>query len=553
MAKSSISKDSFFNVSGNPNLDAADTGVDPSTGRILTKKERIAIFKKRKINANKVFGKTDPKLSKVGKITKPLAKFGAIVKSDDGVKGSSSDKEDKGGSSGVQPQNKLIEGLSKQISNNSRKITILKNIVKSNIEKVSKILKGDAEKEKKEQREDQRQTQLEDEKDKKKKKEGLLEGVGKSVGKSLLKPVEAVGKTVKGILGRLTDAFTALFMGFVANKGIKMFQALLSGDTETFKKMRNQIIGSLAIAGGIFLALNGGLLALPGIISTVAGAIIPVMTAIIGFLASPAGLIALGLAAGIATIFAIKKIIHKSRGGDVFANERKEIDEEFKEAGLRDTSGFMNFIKGERGEGKRYLVKRDGKDTRLKFDELTEEEKAAVVKRDAAKTNLKDLNKQRQREIKESNKKIDRERKPGYKQLYDSLKKPGHPLAESPSPKDYPELRDYIAETNRLKKAAELKIQQKYDKKAVTISGDDAINTTINTNGNDSVINSNVTKKGVTTLNDVEAEVKEVNNGGTGGEIPTNEGVGTDSIKVDSKNGDNKEVEYTEMQYNAGG
>ena len=108
-------------------------------------------------------------------------------------------------------------------------------------------------------------------------------------------------------------------------------------------------------------------------------------------------MIALGLAAGIATIFAIKKIIHKSRGGDVFANERKEIDEEFKESGVRDTNAFMNFLKMEY-KGKRYLVKRDGKDKRLKFDELTEEEKAAVVKRDAAKTNLKDLNKQRQRE-----------------------------------------------------------------------------------------------------------------------------------------------------------
>ena len=543
MAKSSISKDSFFNVSGNPNLDAADTGVDPSTGRILTKKERISIFKNRKINANKVFGKTNSKLSKVGKITKPLAQFGAIVKSD---------SADKGSSGGAQPQNKLIETLSKQISNNSRKITILKNIVKSNIEKVSKILKGDAEKEKKEQREDQRQTQLEDEKDKKKKKEGLLEGVGKSVGKSLLKPVEAVGKTVKGIMGRLVDAFSALFMGFVANKGIKMFQAMMSGDTETFKKMRNQIIGSLAIAGGIFLALNGGLLALPGIISTVAGAIIPVMTAIIGFLASPAGLIALGIAAGIATIFAIKKIIHKSRGGDVFANERKEIKGELEEAGVRNTNAFMNFLKMEY-KGKRYLVKRDGKDKRLKFDELTEEEKAAVIKEDAATTNLNDLNKQRQREIRESNKKIDRERKPGYKQLYDSLKKPGHPLADAPDPKDYPELRAYIAETNRLKKAAESKIQQKYDKKVVTISGDDAINTTLNTNGNDSVINSNVTKTGVTTLNDVEAEVKVVNNGGTGGEIPTDEGNATNNIRVNSKNRDNSEVDYTEMQYNAGG
>ena len=82
---------------------------------------------------------------------------------------------------------------------------------------------------------------IQDEKDKSKKKEGLLEGVGKSISKTLLKPVEAVGKTVKGVLGRLADAFMALFAGFIANKGIKMIQALMSGDTETFKEYQTKL------------------------------------------------------------------------------------------------------------------------------------------------------------------------------------------------------------------------------------------------------------------------------------------------------------------------
>ena len=491
------------NIPLKPSLSPSISGADPNAGRIRrSSSDRKEIFKKTKINTSKVFGKLDSRMS---------------------------------GSE---------EGLAKQVSNNSRKITLLKNIVKLNIEKVSNILRSNVETEKKEQKEEQKQKTLDDEKDKRKRKEGLLEGVGKSVGKSLLKPVEAVGKTVKGILGRLGDAFSALFMGFVANKGIKMFQAMLSGDTETFKKMRNQIIGSLAIAGGIFLALNGGLLALPGIISTVAGAIIPVMTAILGFLASPAGLIALGIAAGIATIFAVKKIIDKSRGGSVFANERKEIDEEFKEAGLRDTSGFMNFIKGERGEGKRYLVKRDGKDTRLKFDELTEDEKSAVIKRDAAKTNLKDLNKERQLETREAIKKIESERNPVQNKLMDDY------YAGKATYKEY---ETYFNETVRLKKEARVRIQQKYDKKAVTISGSDAINTTLNTDGNESIINSNVTKKGINTLDDVKADIKHVNNEGTGGEITTNDGAATNNINVDSKNNDNDASVYAEMQYNTGG
>jgi len=61
---SNISKDQFFNIQNNPNLDAADTGVDPKTGKILSKKERIDIFRKRKINASKVFGRKSANLVK---------------------------------------------------------------------------------------------------------------------------------------------------------------------------------------------------------------------------------------------------------------------------------------------------------------------------------------------------------------------------------------------------------------------------------------------------------------------------------------------------------
>ena len=39
--------DQFFNLGNNPNLDAADTGIDPATGRILTNEERKKIFKSR--------------------------------------------------------------------------------------------------------------------------------------------------------------------------------------------------------------------------------------------------------------------------------------------------------------------------------------------------------------------------------------------------------------------------------------------------------------------------------------------------------------------------
>ena len=33
--------DQFFNIGNNPNLDAADTGIDPATGKILTPAEVV--------------------------------------------------------------------------------------------------------------------------------------------------------------------------------------------------------------------------------------------------------------------------------------------------------------------------------------------------------------------------------------------------------------------------------------------------------------------------------------------------------------------------------
>ena len=260
--------------------------------------------------------------------------------------------------------------LAKQIQKNSREIVLLKNVVILNTNRVSQILVNDAEREKSIQREAQRKQILKDEKDKSKKKEGLLEGVGKSISKTLLKPVEAVGKTVKGVLGRLADAFMALFGGFIANKGIKMIQAQMSGDTETFKKMRNTIIKSVAVVGGIFLALNGGLLALPGIISGVVSAVISIGGAILGFLASPAGLIALGLAAGVGVLFAMKKGVDaastKLAGGSKFQQKFDDLKGPLTEAGItvtgtgKDEKFFVGDTKSQGGSSSKKTVEKVG-------------------------------------------------------------------------------------------------------------------------------------------------------------------------------------------------
>ena len=489
----------------NPNLDAADTGVDPSTGRYLTKKERVGIFKRRKIKAGNIFGRTSPNLAKVGKIGKPLAKFGAIVKVDD---------ENIGGDApgGVEPKDKLISGLIKQVDNNSKKITILKNIVKLNIQKVSKILVGDAQKEKKEQREDQRQQKIDDEKDKKKKKEGLLERVGKSVGKSLLKPVEAVGKSVKGILGRLGDAFMALFAGFVANKAIKMIQAHMSGDTETFKQMRNTIIKSIAVVGGIFLILNGGLLALPGIISGIISTVISLGGAMMAFMASPAGLIALGIAAGIGVLFALKKGVDaastKGAGGVKFKQKFDELKGPLAEAGIT--------VKGTGKNEKFYVGKADnrGKGQQTVEKAGTPEQKEIVANYITERDRVIGIRDNMRADMESAEKKLREESgggRAGSKKLQDS---------------------GAIGD-------AKAEIREKYEAQ-------------INGVTTSPKINSNPTKTGVTTLDEPKTQVIDTTttSGGGGGGNSGSGKASTGLPSISSSNRDNNHVVYSQTQYN---
>ena len=498
----------------NPNLDAADTGVDPSTGRYLTKKERVGIFKRRRIKAGNIFGRTSPNLAKVGKIGKPLAKFGAIVKVDD---------ENIGGDApgGVEPKDKLISGLIKQVDNNSKKITILKNIVKLNIQKVSKILIGNAEKEKKDQREDQRQQKRDDEKDKKKKKEGLLERVGKSVGKSLLKPVEAVGKSVKGILGRLGDAFMALFAGFVANKAIKMIQAHMSGDTETFKQMRNTIIKSIAVVGGIFLILNGGLLALPGIISGIISTVISLGGAMMAFMASPAGLIALGIAAGIGVLFALKKGVDaastKAAGGQKFKQKFDDLQGPLTEAGITIKGSGKNekFYVGKansRGRGQETVEKAGTPEQKeIVANYITERDRVIGI-RDSMRAEMDAKKKSLQSE-------------------YGSRGAKGQ-------------------KKNQLIRESEAEIREKFEAQIDGTKQDPKIDS--NTKNNDVKINSNPKKNGVTTLDEPKTQIidRTITSGGGGGGTSGSGKASTGLPFISSSNRDNNHVVYSQTQYN---
>ena len=225
---SKVSKDKLFNLQSNPNLDAADTGVDPETGRILNNKERRAIFKQRKINVSKVFGKRDES-----------SRFGSIVKFD----------PDDAENQTVGSNAESISDIEKYIVDQSKSIDKLKNFIID-----------DEKSDRKNLLEEQKEKIKLDEKRKLDKKELLLEAgdePDKDVEKE--KPQTERFKKVKGFLGRLKDAFKLLFVGWLTDKGIQAFRAFQEGNMEKLRSIAKNVAVALAAVGGAMFIFKGGL------------------------------------------------------------------------------------------------------------------------------------------------------------------------------------------------------------------------------------------------------------------------------------------------------
>lgn len=92
-------------------------------------------------------------------------------------------------------------------------------------------------------------------------KESFLES---SIVKAFKKPVAKIQKKTTGIFEDLFKAINSLFGAWLLDKGQKLMDAWTSGDMNQFNTLKNEVLKALAIAGGIFLLLNGGLTAIIG-------------------------------------------------------------------------------------------------------------------------------------------------------------------------------------------------------------------------------------------------------------------------------------------------
>ena len=248
--------DQFFNIGNNPNLDAADTGIDPATGRILTPAERKKIFKSRILSQQN--------RQKIARTSKMAIGGGALVLAGKGA---------------IEEKRVQAEGgaLVAPVNNLTKRVDALESSIASiqtslaNIRKV--IIKGN-EVDTKIQEELAKQQSLFLENKEKQEAEAELEE--SDLEKEAGVQVEKQEKKTFGFFEGLKKGLMLLFGGFILKKAFRLFNAWRDGNGELMKELGidlnsalqqvttgvyffNKIIGNLIKLAGNFVRSIGKL------------------------------------------------------------------------------------------------------------------------------------------------------------------------------------------------------------------------------------------------------------------------------------------------------
>ena len=89
---------------------------------------------------------------------------------------------------------------------------------------------------------------------------GAENNLERGIQAALFAPVQRIGAKATFTLSRLLNFFNVLLGGFLVGRTLNLITALVNDDKEALKNIGDTIVGQLAAAGGIFLAINGGLL-----------------------------------------------------------------------------------------------------------------------------------------------------------------------------------------------------------------------------------------------------------------------------------------------------
>lgn len=203
--------------------------------------------------------------------------------------------------------------------------TLNKNIlaIRSNLVAIADLLLRRGQQEDAQDNEEIKTRRRESDRTAKGEQENFIESAVKT---SLVKPVQEIEKKVRGPFGNFVKALEALFLGWLSLKGVDALQAWQEGDTKKLDQIKNDLVKGLLVAGGIGLALNGGIGAITGIFSSLVTNLVFQLPKLIGLMANP--YVWLGAAAvygGIKILEIVNSMGASSQGRGSYESYTQEI------------------------------------------------------------------------------------------------------------------------------------------------------------------------------------------------------------------------------------
>ena len=278
---------------------------------------------------------------------------------------------------------KMMANLKEKIAINSKKITLLKNILQTKdsyggkedpleetnktIEEIGKIIERDYDYRISQEKEENDRLRSDKSKERQDESESKLENVkkvGQKVGQSINQGVSKVTAPIGNIFSGIAESLKFIGFGILTNNAFDWLK-----DEENREKLSN-FFKFIASKWKWVLGIGAGLVGLK-VLGSIIG-IVKTIGTVIGVLASPLALKAIAaIAAGVLIYKAGKFLIDKARGamygGEAGAEQRTENAEALLKEGV-NLRGQVNISKGSR--------KRDG--DVMKYG--TEEQKAAYLK-----------------------------------------------------------------------------------------------------------------------------------------------------------------------------
>ena len=298
---------------------------------------------------------------------------------------------------------KMMANLKEKIAINSKKITLLKNILQAKdsyggkedpleetnktIEEIGKIIEKDYDYRISQEKEENDRLRSDKSKEKQDESESKLENVkkvGEKVGQSINQGVSKVTAPIGNIFSGIAESLKFIGFGVLANNAFDWLK-----DEKNREKLSN-FFKFIASKWKWVLGIGAGLIGLK-VLGSIIG-IVKTVGTVIGILASPLALKAIAaIAAGVLIYKAGKFLIDKTRGamygGEAGAEQRTENAEALLKEGV-NLRGQVNISKGSR--------KKDG--DVMKYG--TEEQKAAYLKFQKEEEERKKIAEERKAEMK---------------------------------------------------------------------------------------------------------------------------------------------------------